>query len=132
MDRHIDYTLLYRVAKAYFLDGRTQQEIADIENFSRSQISRILKKALDENLVSYRLNFPSDVNEAELSQALREHLGLERVVNFFVMVFYLVYFNLLFREDNIYRWKNRESDIKKCFQVLQRCLSLNYTCWLTQ
>lgn len=80
MERNIDYTLLYRVAKAYYLDGRTQQEIADIENFSRSQISRILKKALDENLVSYRLNFPSDVNEKELSNALCQHLGLERVV----------------------------------------------------
>ena len=75
----MDYTLLYRVAKAYFLDQRTQQEIADIENFSRSQISRILKKVLEENLVSYKLNFPTDVDEAALSAQLLETLGLERV-----------------------------------------------------
>ena len=80
MDRNIDYTLLYRVAKAYFVDQRTQQEIADIENFSRSQISRILKKAFEENLVSYRLNFPTDVDEDALSGQLREKLGLERVM----------------------------------------------------
>ena len=75
----MDYTLLYRVAKAYFVDQRTQQEIADIENFSRSQISRIIKKALEENLVSYKLNFPTDVDEDTLSEQLRQALGLERV-----------------------------------------------------
>ena len=80
MDRNIDYTLLYRVAKAYFVDQRTQQEIADIENFSRSQISRILKKAFEENLVSYSLNFPTDVDQEALSAQLCEKLGLERVV----------------------------------------------------
>ena len=79
MERHIDYTLLYRVAKAYFVDQRTQQEIADIENFSRSQISRIIKKALEENLVTYKLNFPTDVDEEALSGRLLEELGLERV-----------------------------------------------------
>lgn len=80
MDRNIDYTLLYRVAKAYFVDQRTQQEIADIENFSRSQISRILKKAFEEKLVSYSLNFPTDVDEEALADQLRESLGLERVI----------------------------------------------------
>ena len=36
MDRNLDYTLLYRVAKAYFQEPRTQQEIADVENFVHS------------------------------------------------------------------------------------------------
>lgn len=80
MDKNLDYTLLYRVAKAYFVDQRTQQEIADVENFSRSQISRILKKALDEKLVTYALNFPTEVDEKTLSQQLCEKLGLERVL----------------------------------------------------
>lgn len=80
MDRNLDYTLLYRVAKAYFLDQKTQQEIADVENFSRSQISRILKRALDEGLVTYTLNFPAVVDEAAMSRALEETLGLEKVV----------------------------------------------------
>ena len=80
MDKNLDYTLLYRVAKAYFVDQRTQQEIADVENFSRSQISRILKKALDEKLVTYTLNFPTEVDEKTLSQQLCKKLGLERVV----------------------------------------------------
>ena len=79
MERHLDYTLLYRVAKAYFVDQRTQQEIADVENFSRSQISRILKRALEENLVTYKLNFPTDVDEEALSNRLRQELGLEQV-----------------------------------------------------
>ena len=80
MDRNLDYTLLYRVAKAYYLDQKTQQEIADVENFSRSQISRILKKALDEGLVTYSLNFPAVVDEATMAAALEERLGLEQVV----------------------------------------------------
>jgi len=80
VDRNLDYTLLYRVAKAYFKDQRTQQEIAEIENFSRSQISRLLKRALDENLVVYSLNFPSTVDEEALSRQLCQQLGVERVV----------------------------------------------------
>ena len=80
MDRNLDYTLLYRVAKAYFNEQRTQQEIADVENFSRSQISRLLKKALDENLVRYTLAFPADVDESELAEKVRAILGIEKVV----------------------------------------------------
>lgn len=80
MDRNLDYTMLYRVAKAYYLEQKTQQEIADIENFSRSQISRILKKALDEGLVTYTLNFPAMVDEEAVAQALQDCLGLEQVV----------------------------------------------------
>ena len=80
MDRNLDYTLLYRVAKAYYLDQKTQQEIADVENFSRAQFSRILKKALDEGLVTYSLNFPAVVDEATMAVALEERLGLEQVV----------------------------------------------------
>ena len=79
LERNLDYTLLYRVAKAYYLDQKTQQEIADVENFSRSQISRILKRALDEGLVTYSLNFPVSVDEDAMSQKLEELLGLEKV-----------------------------------------------------
>ena len=80
MDRNLDYTLLYRVSKAYFKDQRTQQEIADVENFSRSQISRLLKRALEEELVTYALNFPVEIDEAALSKQLCDLLGLDRVV----------------------------------------------------
>lgn len=80
MERNVDYTLLYRVAKAYFMDKKTQQEIADVENFSRSQISRLLKKALEEELVTYALNFPIPVDEQALAEELRQALGLEKVV----------------------------------------------------
>ena len=80
MDRNLDYTLLYRVAKAYFNDQKTQQEIADVENFSRSQISRLLKKALDERLVRYTLAFPTEIDEAELSKRLSEALNIRKVV----------------------------------------------------
>jgi len=80
VDRNMDYTLLYRVAKAYFVDQRTQQEIADIENFSRSQISRMLKKAVEEKLVRYTLDFPVRLEEQTLSRQLQEKLGLRQVV----------------------------------------------------
>ncbi len=80
MERNIDYTLLYRVAKAYYVDKKTQQEIADVENFSRSQISRLLKRAIEEELVTYTLNFPNTVDESVLAEQVRMRLGLEQVV----------------------------------------------------
>ena len=80
MDQNLDYTLLYRVAKAYYKDKMTQQEIAEVENFSRSQISRMLKRAQDEELVTYSLNFPSGVDEETLADTVKKSLGLERVV----------------------------------------------------
>lgn len=80
MDRNLDYTLLYRVAKAYYKDKKTQQEIAEVENFSRSQISRLLKRAQDEELVTYTLNFPCEVDEQALSKQLQDYLGLDRLV----------------------------------------------------
>jgi len=80
VDRNLDYTLLYRVAKAYFKDEKTQQEIADVENFSRSQISRLLKRVLDENLVTYTLNFPAQVDEDAMAEQLREMSGLSPAV----------------------------------------------------
>ena len=98
MDRNLDYTLLYRVAKAYFMDQRTQQEIADVENFSRSQISRLLKKALDERLVRYSLTFPADVDENELSRKLTEVLGVRKVV--LVPSFYHNYSQVSIEEIN--------------------------------
>lgn len=79
MDKNLDYTLMYRVAKAYYQDQRTQQEIADVENFSRSQVSRLLKRALDEGLVTYKLVFPGMVDDDGLASQLKDCLGLERV-----------------------------------------------------
>ena len=80
MDKNLDYTLMYRVAKAYYQDQRTQQEIADMENFSRSQVSRLLKRAPDEGLVTSKLVFPGMVDEVGLAARLEASLGLERVV----------------------------------------------------
>lgn len=80
MDNRLDYTLLYRVAKAYYEDNMTQQEIAEVENFSRPQISRLLKKATEEGLVTYSLNFPAQIDEEATARRLQDMLGLEQVV----------------------------------------------------
>lgn len=80
MEKNMDYTLMYRVAKAYYIDQRTQQEIADVENFSRSQVSRLLKRALEERLVTYKMDFPGLLDEAALADQLKERLHLDRVV----------------------------------------------------
>ena len=61
MERNIDYTLLYRVAKAYYVDKKTQQEIADVENFSRSQGGSKMKEILWMNfepIKQLKLNLP--------------------------------------------------------------------------
>lgn len=62
-------TLLVTVAKAYYLQGASQQEIADSLHISRSQISRYLAEALKLGIVKITI-----VDEDERIEVLKQQL----------------------------------------------------------
>ena len=58
--RHNDENagLMAEVASLYFEQGMSQQEIAAKLYFSRSKVSRLLTKAVEENIVKITINYP--------------------------------------------------------------------------
>nr|WP_320025811.1 sugar-binding domain-containing protein [uncultured Acetobacterium sp.] len=79
MKQHDDQLLILRIAKYYYLDGLSQQEISEKENIHRSQISRILKQARDQGYVKIRVSIPESGTSDALGNQLRELLGLKAV-----------------------------------------------------
>lgn len=75
-----DLYQLYRVACQYYLLGKTQQEISETENFSRSQVSRMLDRAKELGIVKIEVALPEETDEKTLIAFLEKHLGLEEVV----------------------------------------------------
>ena len=74
-----DKMTMLRVAKYYYLDEMSQQEIAQKENIHRSQISRILKAARELGYVQIRICTPeSDVADT-LATQLKALLGLKEI-----------------------------------------------------
>lgn len=73
------HRLLYRMAQAYYLEGQTQQEIAQRFGLSRPKVSRLLQRARDEQIVSITL-VPPRGGAAELEAALERRFGLQEVV----------------------------------------------------
>lgn len=69
--------LLIKIAKMYYLEERSQQEIASAINVSRSSISRMLKACRDLNIVEIRINDTSSVG-VNLQNKLVEKLGLDQ------------------------------------------------------
>lgn len=72
--------LLYKIAKYYYVDHMSQQEISEKINISRPQISRLLKKALDAGIVEINVNFPTSLNRKQLVQKLEQRLSLNHLV----------------------------------------------------
>lgn len=77
-----DKLLLHRIAKYYYNDGMSQNEIAQLERLSRSQISRLLDKARSCGIVKIEVCFPDDPDAEELAQALQQALGIKRAMVF--------------------------------------------------
>ena len=80
MRKPSDSTLLYRIAKHYYIDRKSQQEIADLENISRSQISRLLSRAIDEGIVTYNISLPDQENFSNLNLEVMCALNLRNVI----------------------------------------------------
>lgn len=73
------HRLLYRVARAYYVDGHTQLEIAKRFGLSRPKVSRLLQKARDVHVVNISL-VPPQGGAADLEHDLEAAYGLEEVV----------------------------------------------------
>ncbi len=74
-----EHRLLYRIAQAYYIDGLTQQQIAQRFSLSRPKVSRLLQKAKDEGVVITTLVPPSGALP-DLERALEQKYGLQEAI----------------------------------------------------
>ncbi len=75
-----DGALVYRIARYYYVENLSQNEIAQIEKISRSKVSRLLEKARSSGMVNVEIKMPATPLASMLETQLRETLGLERVI----------------------------------------------------
>lgn len=80
MSYSFDQMLMLRVAKAYYLDGLSQQEIADQEHIHRTQISRILKQAREQGYVQINIAPPAHPQLENLAKQIEVQTGLRQVL----------------------------------------------------
>lgn len=74
-----DRDLLVEISVMYYLENRTQAEIAQALFISRPKVSRLLKRARELNVVDIQINYDSDeINR--ISKAIQRRYGLESVV----------------------------------------------------
>ena len=75
-------SLLAEVACDYYERGLTQNEIADKLFLSRTRVSRLLKEAVDEGIVSFSVNYTFE-RHYEIEERLKNRFGLKhaRVLN---------------------------------------------------
>jgi deoxyribonucleoside regulator len=79
MTLHYDQMTVLRIAKYYYLDGLSQQEISEKENIHRSQISRILKMAREMGYVQIHISAPDSFAADSLARRLESGLNLREV-----------------------------------------------------
>ncbi len=71
--------LLYKIAKAYYDDGLTQQQISERLGLSRVRVSRLLRAARDERIVQITIAPPQESN-TEIERRLEEAYGLKEAL----------------------------------------------------
>jgi deoxyribonucleoside regulator len=77
MRNKVDKQLLYNVARMYYLEGKKQDEIAEVVQRSRSSISMFLTEARSEGIVEIKLRNPMG-NVDELGSFFEQKFGLKR------------------------------------------------------
>ncbi len=70
--------LLYKISRDYYFNNLTQNDIAKKLGLSRIKVSRLLKQARHENIVSITLNSPPGLL-ADLEEAIEKKYNLEEV-----------------------------------------------------
>jgi DNA-binding transcriptional regulator LsrR (DeoR family) len=70
---------LYKIAKAYYEDGLTQEQIGARLGLSRVKVSRMLQQAREERIVQITVIPPQDSN-VDLERAVEERYGLDEAV----------------------------------------------------
>lgn len=73
-----DPAMLLAAARLYYLQGRSQAEVAQALGTSRSNVSRMLSEALRQSIVEIRINDPEG-RVHELEDELRSTFGLNQV-----------------------------------------------------
>jgi deoxyribonucleoside regulator len=68
--------ILAQIAELYFVEGLSQEQIADRTNYSRSMISRLLTEARGSGVVEIRIHHPL-ARVAHLEQTLIQQFGLK-------------------------------------------------------
>lgn len=71
--------LLIKIAKMYYLENASQEEIGRAFGFSRSNISRLLKACVQEKIIEFRINDTS-FKGLELQEQLKSAYGLQEVI----------------------------------------------------
>ena len=71
--------LITLVAKQYYFEGRTQNEISHSLNLSRTKVSRMLKQSRELGLVSIRINL-NPVELSDLGQEFRRRFGIRHAL----------------------------------------------------
>ncbi|MCB0046313.1 MAG: sugar-binding transcriptional regulator [Caldilineaceae bacterium] len=74
-----DMNLLYKIAKAYYEDGLTQNQIGKRLGLSRIKVSRLLQQARQTRVVQITITAPND-SHAELERELEQAFGLDEAV----------------------------------------------------
>ena len=72
--------MVYRIARYYYVENLSQNEIAQIEGISRSKVSRLLEKARSSGMVNVEIKMPATPLASMLEKRLQEELNLERVI----------------------------------------------------
>ncbi len=75
-----DYTAMYRIAKSYYLDGLSQQQIAKRESISRPHVSRMLSKARECGIVAIQVEMRKAESLTRLQDELCTKLGLTQAI----------------------------------------------------
>ncbi|MEN3202943.1 MAG: sugar-binding transcriptional regulator [Atribacterota bacterium] len=76
--RNIDRVLMTEVAKLYYYEDLTQDQIGEVLGLSRQKVSRLLRRAKEEGLVQIRI-LEDQENTKILGERLRERFGLRDV-----------------------------------------------------
>ena len=71
--------LLFKIAKAYYDDGLTQQQISERLGLSRVRVSRLLRAARDERIVQITI-VPLQESNTEVERRLEETYGLKEAL----------------------------------------------------
>ncbi|WP_289058535.1 sugar-binding transcriptional regulator [uncultured Mesotoga sp.] len=71
---------MMKVCKLYYIEDKTQSEIARLVGISRPQVSRLLTKAKNEGVVRIEIDSGKVENLEEISIEMKERFGLKNVI----------------------------------------------------
>lgn len=75
------YQQRFKIAKYYYNDGLTQQEIANKLNLSRPTVSNALKKAKEEGIIQIRVvDIKNNAGSVDLEREIKKSFGLKDVI----------------------------------------------------